>query len=94
MEENKSELIMESNIKEELIEKTVEETPEENLLERLGKLSDEDLERVCRKAIRIKRNKKMIRNTEDDLVKKGRNRNEICPFCEKKEKKCACVYDI
>ena len=71
---------------------TIEKSQEDlNLLERMGKLSDEDLERVCKKAIKIRREKQVIRNNDGQEAKKGKNRNEICPFCNHKAKNCTCV---
>jgi len=66
------------------------EIMDDNLLEKLNKLDTEKLVELCQKAMKIKNKKKVKKNNDYEESNKGRYRNEKCPYCERKAKKCVC----
>lgn len=62
----------------------------DTLNESLKDFSDEQVEKIFKKAEYIQKHQKVIQNTLGEDMSKGSVRNEICPNCKKKFKKCNC----
>ena len=79
---------------------SVEETEEEDnsyesqptIFDELAKYDKDEIIKIMEKAKTIQRLKKVHINDEVAQAKKGKFRNQICPLCGKKTKKCKCDY--
>jgi hypothetical protein len=56
----------------------------------LKEFTDEQVEKIFKKANYLQTHKNVITNTLGEDMSKGTMRNEICPNCKKKFKRCNC----
>ena len=62
----------------------------DELSEALEEYSDDQIEGIFKKADKLQRNKKTTFNSFGDDMGKGSMRNQTCPNCSRKFKRCNC----